>query len=117
LAAKYPKQDSQKIKFFIILAHLRKVILQDAAALMEINSDPQCIYSHHRMFLEPIFKSPLFNQFRVDLCEKMATSKSPVTDSLLANAPAIQHGLRDISEKLTALSNVLQTVPTTTQME
>ena len=42
LASKYPQQDSQKIKIFILLAHLRKIILQDAAALMETNSDPQC---------------------------------------------------------------------------
>ena len=53
---------------------MRKVIVQDAAALMEIATDPECQYCLHRIFHEPVFSSPLFLQFRESLKEKMLTS-------------------------------------------
>jgi hypothetical protein len=116
LASQYPQHDSQKIKFFILLAHLRKVILQDAVTLMEINNDPQCHYELYHIFLEPAFRSSLFVQYRTDLREKMTTSRSPISDSLLANAPAIQYGLRDISDKVVSILDQLKNLPTAITM-
>ncbi|KAG0346833.1 hypothetical protein BGZ54_005095, partial [Gamsiella multidivaricata] len=75
------------------------VILQDAAALMEINGDPQCQYDFHRIFHEPVFRLPMFSEFRAALREKMATSKSPILDSLRHSTWAAGHfregGIRD----------------------
>ncbi|KAF9954073.1 hypothetical protein BGZ72_004935 [Mortierella alpina] len=106
-AAHYPMEDSPKIKFFIILVHMRKVNLQDAAAPMVITTDPECQYCLHTIFHEPVFSPPLFLQFRESLKEMMFTSTSPTNDSLLANAPTIHDRLRDISEQLADMAQLL----------
>ncbi|KAG0008263.1 hypothetical protein BGZ82_004772, partial [Podila clonocystis] len=111
LAAKYNQQDCKKIKFYIILAHLRKVVLQDAAALMELELDPACQYDLHHIFQHRVFKNPLFIQFRADLALKMRTATSPISDSLALNAPAIQHGLQHLSTQLTMLTDMLSSYP------
>ncbi|KAG0222132.1 hypothetical protein BGW42_006860, partial [Actinomortierella wolfii] len=116
LVAKYPQDEFQKIKFFTHLARLRKVILQDAVALMEITSDPQYQYHFHRIFQEPVFKSPLFAQFRDGLRKRMSMATSPISDILLVNTPAIQHSLRDITEKMADVSETLRGMPLAADM-
>lgn len=111
LAAKYPLDECKKIKFCIILAHLRKVVLQDAVALMELTIEPAFRYDLHHIFGEKVFRSPLFTRFRADLVEKMKTSSSPLNDSLALNAPAIQHNLQNITDVLQEVKGMLAAFP------
>ncbi|KAF9941481.1 hypothetical protein BGZ65_003056, partial [Modicella reniformis] len=48
-----------KRRHLILLAHLRKVILQDAVAIMTVE-DPTCNYGDHYIFQQPVFKLPAF---------------------------------------------------------
>ncbi|KAG0279049.1 hypothetical protein BGZ96_002096 [Linnemannia gamsii] len=49
-----------QLKFLLLLVHLRKVLLQDAAALMELYPKDGVLYGHHHIFNLPVFKSPKF---------------------------------------------------------
>ncbi|KAF9112015.1 hypothetical protein BGX27_004131 [Mortierella sp. AM989] len=51
--------------FLSHLVHLKKVILQDAAALMELQG--QFDYGLHHIFGDPVFKGALFSNYRAEL--------------------------------------------------
>ncbi|KAF9367749.1 hypothetical protein BGX21_007093, partial [Mortierella sp. AD011] len=88
-------------RHLILLAHLRKVILQDAATLMtESENDRQCPYGEHHILQDPAFKSQLFYDFKEQLLEQMASATSPHSDSLAANAPSIHQGFQDVSAQI-----------------
>ena len=86
----FPDQAIPAMRPMLILAHLRKVVLQDMAELITIKADPRCRYENHEIYREaPVFTSPDFREFCLALSNSMQTAKSPLTDSLAANAPAI----------------------------
>ncbi|GJJ68189.1 hypothetical protein EMPS_00535 [Entomortierella parvispora] len=49
-----------RLKFLRMLAHLRKILLQDSAVLMETKPDNFMSYAHHEIFDDDVFKDPLF---------------------------------------------------------
>ena len=100
---KYDSADFYKMRLLILLAHLRKVVLQDAVALMEKNEDPNCIYSHHYIFEDRVFRDPLFARFKIDMKQCMETASPPITDSLRANAPGIHNELRGLSDQMASM--------------
>ncbi|KAG9068286.1 hypothetical protein KI688_010552 [Linnemannia hyalina] len=75
-----------RLKFLLLLVHLRKVLLQDAAALLELKSKDGVLYGHHHVFNLPVFKSPEFLVFKERLVAKMLTLAPPQSDSLRHNA-------------------------------
>ncbi|KAF8939869.1 hypothetical protein BGZ58_008497 [Dissophora ornata] len=89
------EKDIPKLRIFILLTRLRKVVLQDAAVLMALRN-PEFRNSEHHIFREQVFGSALFLEFQVQLLQSVETSKSPVSDSLAANAPAINHEFRSL---------------------
>ena len=95
--------DVPRRRHLILLAHLRKVILQDAVAIMDLD-DPTCKYDDHFIFALPIFKSTLFRQFRDQLRQQMDSATSPLVDSLSANAPAIHQEFQDLKVRASDLS-------------
>ncbi|KAF9367984.1 hypothetical protein BGX21_006915, partial [Mortierella sp. AD011] len=65
-------------RHLILLAHLRRVILLDAATLVaESENDWQCPYGEHHIFQDPVFKFQLFYDFKEQLLEQMASAASP----------------------------------------
>ncbi|KAI8360067.1 hypothetical protein B0O80DRAFT_483904 [Mortierella sp. GBAus27b] len=101
---KYSSADFNKMQLMMLLAHLRKVVLQDAAVLMRKNDDASYLYSRHHIFEDSVLKDPLFVQFANDLHRSMETTSPLSTDSLRANAPAIHHEFRSISDRIHGLS-------------
>lgn len=99
----YDTSSAPRLRFFVLLARLRKVVLQDAVALMDINTDATCDYSKHHVFRLPIFDDPLFHQYRVDLRKSIATSVSPHSLKLSTVTPLISHEIRSISHLTTTL--------------
>ncbi|KAI8596075.1 hypothetical protein EDD21DRAFT_16941 [Dissophora ornata] len=91
-----------------LLAYLRKVILQDAATLMDLD-DPDCDYSQHHIFRAPVFKTPHFMEFRNEFREAARNDMSPITEILAANAPAMHRELWSMNTRLTALDSKLET--------
>ncbi|KAF9349809.1 hypothetical protein BGX26_011926 [Mortierella sp. AD094] len=64
--------DIPKRRHLILLAHLRKVVLQDAVAIIaQGENDAQCLYAEHHIFHEPVFKTQLFFDFQTRLREQM----------------------------------------------
>ena len=68
-----------------LLAHLRKVILQDAAVILFGGGAA----ATHPVFDHPVFKTPAFQEFQQALLESMR-NPSPHTDSLASATPIIQ---------------------------
>lgn len=68
-----------------LLAHLRKVILQDAAVILSGGGAAAA----HPVFDHPVFKTPAFQDFQQTLLESMR-NPSPLTDSLASATPIIQ---------------------------
>ncbi|KAF9567067.1 hypothetical protein EC968_003501 [Mortierella alpina] len=98
-----------KRRHLILLAHLRKVVLQDAAVLMELgNQDEHCRYHYHHVFDYDVFKTQLFIDFRAKLHADMLTATSPITDSLAANAPGIHSHLRSVESRVADLGLVME---------
>ncbi|KAF9368193.1 hypothetical protein CPB97_004874, partial [Podila verticillata] len=91
--------DVLKVRMLLLLAHLRKVILQDAIALINLPQEP-FLYGDHRILQHSIFKGPLFLKFKEDLLESMATAISPMSDSLMANAPAIHNEFSTVNTRM-----------------
>lgn len=83
-----------RLKFLLLLVHLRKVLLQDAAALLELNPKDGVLYGHHHIFNLPVFKSPEFLVFKERLVAKMLTLAPPQSDSLRHNAPYLEAEFR-----------------------
>ncbi|KAF9895898.1 hypothetical protein BX616_008589, partial [Lobosporangium transversale] len=93
--------DVPAINILSLLAHLRKVILQDAVVLMDISSENHLSnYSLHGIFRHKVFQDPQFHSYRLALKDAMANATSPYLDSLNANSPAIVNELRGVSTKL-----------------
>ncbi|KAG0195340.1 hypothetical protein BGX28_001622, partial [Mortierella sp. GBA30] len=92
-----PSKDIRLVRMLFLLTHLRKVILQDAVALMSLTDAP-LQYGDHRVFKHPVFATDnaLFWKFKMDLCHNMTTARSPMADSLIANAPAIHSEFRTV---------------------
>ena len=92
----------------ITLAHLRKVVLQDAAALMLI-VEGQCMYSQHHIFTKiSAFSTPEFHEFILQLQQSMSVAKSPLTDSLAANTPTIQQEFRSMKTSMASMDAFLR---------
>ncbi|KAF9992061.1 hypothetical protein BGZ65_012746, partial [Modicella reniformis] len=97
-------KDIPKLRILILLAQLRKVVLQDAAALMDLCGELQFRYEDHGVFQDPLYKSRMFMDFR----QQMASAVSPVTDSLHANAPAIHYEFRSLNSKMDDMVQLLK---------
>ncbi|GJJ72541.1 hypothetical protein EMPS_04899 [Entomortierella parvispora] len=82
-----------RLKFLILLVHLRKILLQDAAAL-QATQDDNARYSEHHIFQLPVFKSTEFAVFKQQLVANMSTLAPPQSDSLRQNAPAFEAEFR-----------------------
>lgn len=105
----YPLASYPAMRLMIILAHLRKVILQDAVVLLSITDDPMCMYGQHEIFMTlSVFSSTMFKEYSLQLRESMRNAQSPLTDSLTANAPAIHHEFRSVKTALGALEAHVQ---------
>ncbi|KAF9896352.1 hypothetical protein BX616_007632, partial [Lobosporangium transversale] len=105
----YPAEYIPAMRIMLILAHLRKVILQDAVALMACNGDPLCIYSQHHVFTSnPVFSSQLFQEFSLRLHDAMQKTQSPTNDSLRFNAPVIHQELQAIKSSVSSLDHYVR---------
>ncbi|KAF8922813.1 hypothetical protein BGZ58_003754 [Dissophora ornata] len=94
-------------RILTLLLHLRKVILQDVAILLDLRDDPACNYGLHRIFGLSVFESAMFADFRTQLRERMRTESSPITDILRNNAPAMHSEFRTVKSKLNDIDNKL----------
>ncbi|KAF8920074.1 hypothetical protein BGZ58_004458, partial [Dissophora ornata] len=92
----------------VMMDRNKKVILQDAATLMDLD-DPDCDYSQHHIFRAPVFKTPHFMEFRNEFREAARNDMSPITEILAANAPAMHRELWSMNTRLTALDSKLET--------
>ncbi|KAI1306689.1 hypothetical protein EDD11_004692 [Mortierella claussenii] len=97
---KVNKESQPLISILTLLAHLRKIVIQDAAVLMDIHDHHLSEYGLHRIFQQPLFKHPMFMEYRVAFRRSIATATSPTSDSLLANTPAILAELRGLGTNL-----------------
>ncbi|KAG0348272.1 hypothetical protein BGZ54_004675, partial [Gamsiella multidivaricata] len=88
-------QDIPKLRILLLLTHLRKVLLQDAAVLINLRTS-EFRYGEHHIFRDRLFGSTLFLRFQERLLHSIETTRSPVSDSLAANAPAINHEFRSL---------------------
>ncbi|KAF9920961.1 hypothetical protein FBU30_009054, partial [Linnemannia zychae] len=99
----YDNSSAPRLRFFVLLARLRKVVLQDAVALMDINTDSLCDYSKHHIFRLPLFDDPQFHQFRIDLRKSMATTVSLHSLKLNTVTPLISHEIKSVNHLVTNL--------------
>jgi len=107
--AVYLSESYPAMRLMIILAHLRKVILQDAVAMLSITDDSTCVYGQHDMFTKhPAFSSPIFREYSLQLQQSMRDTRSPLTDSLTANAPALHHEFRSVKTALGTLDGLIR---------
>ncbi|KAI8604867.1 hypothetical protein EDD21DRAFT_184522 [Dissophora ornata] len=98
-----------KRRHLILLAHLRKVVLQDAAVLMDLGDrDEQCRYLNHHVFQHSVFKTQLFLDYRARLRREMLSATPPITDSLVANAPGICSRLRAVESQVLDLGRIIE---------
>ncbi|KAF9324398.1 hypothetical protein BG006_000556 [Podila minutissima] len=91
--------DVLKVRMLLLLAHLWKVILQDAIALINLPQEP-FLYGDHCILQHSVFKGPLFLKFKEDLLKSMATAISPMSDSLMANAPTIHNEFGTVNTRM-----------------
>ena len=89
-----------RLKFLRLLAHLRKIFLEDAVALMDTKPDDHLHYGLHEIFDHAVFKDDLFREYRVNLVEAMARAVPPQSNLLSHNAPAIHAEFRNIDSKV-----------------
>lgn len=104
----FTKDDIPAMRLMFVLAHLRKVILQDAVVLMSLKNDVRCQYSEHHVLKLPVFRSELFQQFSSQLLHSIQIARSPLSDSLTANAPAIQQEFRQVKTSVASLHTHLE---------
>ncbi|KAF8931032.1 hypothetical protein BGZ47_000279, partial [Haplosporangium gracile] len=90
-----------RLKFLRMLAHLRKVVLQDAVALMNLSFDDYMNYARHDVFDNLIFKDDLFLKYRPGLLSAMDSAIPLQSDLLSHNAPAIHTEFRNLDSKMT----------------
>lgn len=97
--AQVKAQDRQKYKsdvsgenFLELLLHLRIVILQDAAVLMEHD-----IYKNHSVFKHEIFATPMFKDFAIALNQKIAVTEDPQSVQLGRVMPILQQTLTQLN--------------------
>jgi hypothetical protein len=110
LSEKFPypsKTDTSgilKLKFLLLLVHLRKVLLQDAAVLQRLrpDNDNDIDYSLHHVFKHPVFKTQAFNTFSQELHQIMDAAVPPLSDSLRAHVPALTDEIRNLDTKVTS---------------
>jgi hypothetical protein len=96
------------MRLVLTLAHLRKVILQDAVVLLSITEDSLCMYGQHDIFTIPAFSSPMFREYSSQLHDSMRNAESPLADSLTANASAIHNKFRSVKSALGSLETCVQ---------
>jgi uncharacterized coiled-coil protein SlyX len=108
-----PDKDARLVRKLFLLTHLRRVILQDAVALMDL-SDVPFRYGDHGVFRHPVFApdNQMFRKFKDDLSNSMKSAKSPTEDSLLANAPAIHSEFRTVHSSVQHLDHKLDAAVT-----
>ncbi|KAI1290687.1 hypothetical protein EDD11_009085, partial [Mortierella claussenii] len=100
----YPEELIPAMRLMLILAHLRKILLQDAVVLMESTGDSQCIYSRHHIFQDNVFNTNQdFINFSQELRAKMLDTKSPFCDSLRANAPLLDQRMQSTEAHVISL--------------
>ncbi|KAI8596594.1 hypothetical protein EDD21DRAFT_419523 [Dissophora ornata] len=92
----------------VMMDRNKKVVLQDAVTLMDLD-DPDCDYSQHHIFRGPVFKIPHFMEFRNEFQEAARNDMSPITETLAANAPAMHYELWSMNARLTVLDSKLET--------
>jgi hypothetical protein len=104
-----PREDVKLVRILFLLTHIRKVLLQDGVALME-HPDAPFRYGDHVVFKHPAFSlgNPLFRKFKDDLCNSMRNARSPMEDSLIANAPAIHNEFRTVHSSVLRVDHTLQ---------
>lgn len=85
------------IHFLLLLKHLRLVILQDAACLMELHGR-----ADHPLFRLPIFHSPKFAQFRVQMRNASVRARDRTDDRLSIVAPTINASLQSLQSGFSA---------------
>ncbi|KAK3827864.1 MAG: hypothetical protein J3Q66DRAFT_382746 [Benniella sp.] len=77
--ADYPVESIPAMRLMLVLAHLRKVVLQDAVVLLRITDDPLCLYSQHDVFTTlPVFSSIMFKEYSLLLQESIQDARSPL---------------------------------------
>ncbi|GJJ75073.1 hypothetical protein EMPS_07431 [Entomortierella parvispora] len=78
----YPDSMIQAMRFFLILAHLRKVIIQDMAVLVSLRDDPACYYDEHYLYRRPkVFQSVQFKKFHQSLENLIANKIATLAES------------------------------------
>ncbi|KAF9368762.1 hypothetical protein BGX21_006362, partial [Mortierella sp. AD011] len=73
---------------------------------MDISENITFSYRDHHIFQHPVFKGRLFMDYANALRRAMTSAVSPMTDSLKANAPAIQSEFRVVNSKLDGLQSI-----------
>ncbi|KAF9930897.1 hypothetical protein FBU30_011095 [Linnemannia zychae] len=101
----YDNSSAPRLQFFVLLARLHKVVLQDAVTLMDINTDSLCDYSKHHIFRPPPSDDPQFHQFPIDLRKSMATTVSRHSLKRSTVTPLISHEIRSVNHLVTNLSD------------
>ncbi|KAF9928426.1 hypothetical protein BGZ65_006291 [Modicella reniformis] len=67
-----------------------------------------CLFiSTHYIFQLPVYKSPPFYEFRAPLLKQMATTTSPLTDSLPANTSGIDLDFQELKARVTAQGHII----------
>ncbi|KAI7816641.1 hypothetical protein BC939DRAFT_508130 [Gamsiella multidivaricata] len=99
--------DILKIRMLLLLAHLRKVVLQDAVALMSLPNEP-FLYGDHRILQHSVFKGSLFLEFKGTLLRSMETARSPMTDSLSVNTPALHNEFSRMNNRMSRAESELR---------
>ena len=72
------------------------------------DQDEQCRYHYHHVLQDSVFKTQLFIDFRARLHASMLSSTSPITDSLVANAPGIHSHLRSVEARVVDLTRIIE---------
>lgn len=71
-----------RLKFLRMLAHLRKVVLRDAVALIDLSPDDYMNYARHDVFDKLIFKDDLFLEYRTSLLSAMQCYSTSIRPSV-----------------------------------
>ena len=90
-----PKDCWTAIRFLTLLKHLRAVLLQDVALMM--NDEKR---QGHLIFADPLFQSEDFTTFRQEMCEHMATAADPVFNNLEQVLPGVANRFDKIDQSL-----------------
>jgi hypothetical protein len=94
-------EDIAAIGFLSMMRYLRTVMLQDAAALMDV-------YKDSIIWQQPIFRSLAFHDFRLRLQSEMARSESPLSVQLQQVLPQVHDDLQGIQRSISVANAQVQ---------